>query len=109
VCCVFFNAQHILFLGVLLTAKRLCVFFVGSVQGVGFRFTTERIAKHFKVMGFVKNLTDGRVELVAEGDERDLKNFLTAIHESELGSYIRQSDVSWEPGRGEFKHFGTKY
>lgn len=63
-------------------------FFSGHVQGVGFRFQVVSIAKGFDLTGFVRNLDDGRVELLAEGDEGEVLSFLNAI-ESDLDNYIR--------------------
>lgn len=77
--------------------KRVEVFYSGRVQGVGFRWTTREIAKGFEVAGHVKNLDDGRVELVAEGDENELKEFLQAIRTSQLGDYIRNAAEDWKP------------
>ena len=63
-------------------------FFSGHVQGVGFRYQVVSIAKGFDLTGYVKNLNDGRVELLAEGDESEVLSFLEAI-ESELDIYIK--------------------
>lgn len=63
-------------------------FFSGHVQGVGFRYQVVSMAKGFDLTGFVKNLNDGRVELLAEGDESEVLSFLEAI-ESELDIYIK--------------------
>ena len=55
------------------------VFFSGSVQGVGFRYTTQRFARELKINGWVKNLSDGSVQLVVEGDAdriQDLARYL---------------------------------
>ena len=86
--------------------KRLTVHFSGSVQGVGFRFTAERISKRFEVSGFVRNLSNGQVQLAAEGEEDNLKDFLNAIRDSNLKSNIRQMDVEWSEYKGEFQVFG---
>jgi acylphosphatase len=59
------------------TAKR--VIYHGRVQGVGFRYTTHRIAKQFGVTGFVRNLSDGTVELVVHGEADDVCRFLAAV------------------------------
>lgn len=72
------------------------VFFSGRVQGVGFRYTAERIAKGFKVRGFVRNLADGRVELVMEGEPSTLDAFLQAIR-SDLGGKIQTFRAEEEP------------
>jgi acylphosphatase len=85
--------------------KRAQVFYSGRVQGVGFRYGTREVACGFDVTGFVRNLVDGRVELVAEGDEEETRAFLVAIQESQLGSHIRGEDVTWLTATGEFRRF----
>lgn len=55
------------------------VFYSGHVQGVGFRYTAKRIARKYDVTGFVKNLPDGRVELLAEGDAQTVAAYLHAV------------------------------
>jgi acylphosphatase len=69
------------------------VFYEGRVQGVGFRYTVKRIATGFEVVGEVRNLADGRVELKAGGEEEEVTAFLEAIGESELAGHIRRSEV----------------
>ena len=86
--------------------KRMSVLFSGTVQGVGFRFTADRIARHFDVTGYVRNLPNGKVELVAEGEESVLKDFLKAVSESVMSSYIRDIQAEWTEPQGNFKHFG---
>jgi len=68
--------------------ERRHVLYSGRVQGVGFRFTCQSLARSFPVAGYVRNLPDGRVELVAEGDPRELDAFLAEIQQ-EMGSLIR--------------------
>jgi len=67
----------------------LRIFFEGNVQGVGFRWTVKRVAKGFDVVGWVRNLRDGRVELLASGEENEVRAFIAAIGESELRAHIR--------------------
>jgi acylphosphatase len=67
----------------------LQVFFVGNVQGVGFRWTVKRIATGFEVIGWVRNLPDGRVELQTTGEESEVRAFIEAIGQSELRAHIR--------------------
>jgi len=57
------------------------VIYHGRVQGVGFRVTTQQIARNFAVAGFVRNLADGTVELIVQGDDREIASFLRAITE----------------------------
>jgi len=68
----------------------LRIFFEGNVQGVGFRWTVKRIATGFDVIGWVRNLPDGRVELVASGEEAEVRAFVAAIGESELRAHSRR-------------------
>ena len=65
------------------------VFYEGHVQGVGFRYTVRQLAKGYDVTGWVRNLPDGRVELLAGGEPEEVNAFLQAIAESELESLIR--------------------
>jgi acylphosphatase len=70
------------------------VFYTGRVQGVGFRYSTKRIASGFDVTGWVKNLPDGRVELFAQAFEvEELEAFLEDIQRSSLGSHIKEREV----------------
>lgn len=86
--------------------KRLTAHFSGMVQGVGFRFTAERIARRFDVTGCVRNLSDGRVEIVAEGEEAVLKDFLRAVGESPMADYIRRVETEWSGAKRQYKTFG---
>ena len=78
--------------------------FSGQVQGVGFRYTTESIASRFAVTGSVRNLHDGRVEVVAEGAARELDRFQTAIEDGMRGR-IQQVAVTEAPATGGFEAF----
>lgn len=69
------------------------VFYEGNVQGVGFRYTARRIAAGYEVVGWVRNLDDGRVELCATGDAEEVDGFLAAIRESVLGGHIADETV----------------
>ncbi len=85
--------------------KRLQIYYLGSVQGVGFRWTVKMLARGYEVTGFVRNLPDGRVELVAEGQRDELNAFREGIRESELGHFIRQEQVQWSEAKNEFRDF----
>lgn len=84
--------------------KQVHVYYSGRVQGVGFRYTAEDLARDFSVTGWIKNLGDGRVELAAEAEEDVLKRFLEEIYKV-FSHYIRDADVTWLPATGEFKDF----
>lgn len=83
---------------------RRWVFFTGRVQGVGFRYTTRQVAQDFAVTGFVRNLPDGRVELVAEGTPSELGRFLDAVHDAMAGN-IRHTEVREQSATGQFESF----
>lgn len=76
----------------------------GRVQGVGFRYSAQRIAQGLAVKGFVRNLPDGRVELVAEGEAAELDRLLAEIS-ALMGDYIREVAVHMEPATGQFAAF----
>jgi len=57
----------------------VCLIYHGRVQGVGFRYTTRNISRQFEITGFVRNLTDGTVELVAQGQPGEIDHFLDAV------------------------------
>ena len=88
--------------------KRLTAHFSGTVQGVGFRFTVQRIARRFDVTGFVRNLPDGRVELQAEGKETVLKDFMKAVLEGEMAPYIRETQAVWSEAEAAFQTFSIR-
>ncbi len=85
--------------------RRVQVFYSGRVQGVGFRYQTKRQATGFEVTGLVRNLADGRVELIAEGLEQELAEFRQAIRDCGLGSMIRDEVDFWSEPLGEFRGF----
>ncbi len=88
--------------------ERVRVLYLGRVQGVGFRFTTEAIASKFDVTGYVKNLSDGRVELVAESDSDTINSFLNSLQER-MGYYISNSDIEHLRPTGEFSGFTIRF
>lgn len=67
--------------------------YVGQVQGVGFRWTARRVAGQYAIGGYVRNMADGSVELVAEGEADEVNHFLLTIQER-LGEYIRRAEVT---------------
>lgn len=85
--------------------KRVKVFYTGRVQGVGFRYTAQNLARGFDILGTVRNLDDGRVELIAEGEEEELQVFLEEIDESELAGFIKEREITWSTPRGGLRGF----
>jgi acylphosphatase len=80
---------------------RYTVYFSGRVQGVGFRATARDVARHFAISGYVQNLDDGRVLLVAEGDEAELDRFLAKL-QATMGQYIKSQTLAKDAATGEF-------
>ncbi len=80
--------------------ERRRVLFFGRVQGVGFRYTAQSLAAGFAISGYVCNLADGRVELVSEGDRREIDRFIAAI-QAEMGCYIREIQTESDSVRSD--------
>ena len=85
--------------------RRMQVLYSGRVQGVGFRYQARQVASGFEVTGIVRNLPDGRVELVAEGAMDELEGFREAIRGSGLGPMIRNEQENWTEPSGEYRGF----
>ena len=82
----------------------LHVFFSGNVQGVGFRYRALTVAQKFPVTGWVRNRSDGRVEMMAEGSEESLEQFLAALAH-EMSEHIDKVERVWQPATGEWARF----
>ena len=80
------------------------ILFSGAVQGVGFRYTTQRIAGNHTVAGTVRNLSDGSVELVVEGATEEVASFLAEVREHFRGNITDQTETS-APGTGRYRSF----
>lgn len=87
---------------------RRTVFFSGHVQGVGFRYTAHHVAGRFDVTGYVKNLADGRVEAVVEGECEEVAAFVNAVRE-EMSTYIHDVRCTDSQGTGEFTDFALRF
>jgi len=79
-------------------------FFTGHVQGVGFRYTTLQVAKEFEVAGYVRNLSDGRVELQVEGTDAEIDRFIKAVEER-LHGHVRKVERSKVKREAQFSGF----
>jgi acylphosphatase len=86
-----------------MVAKR--VFYEGRVQGVGFRFSVKSITTGYEVVGSVKNLIDGRVELLVQGEENEVAEFLQAILDSHLRRHINRFVIHETPLQKGLKGF----
>jgi acylphosphatase len=84
------------------------VIFKGNVQGVGFRYTARDIAHRHSVVGYVKNLTSGDVEVVAEGNQAQVAQFMDEI-DREMQGYINSRVIESKPPSGEFLSFTVRF
>jgi acylphosphatase len=87
--------------------RKVC-HFAGRVQGVGFRFTSRNIAMRHNVTGFVKNLPDGRVQLVVEGPDAEVQSCIESIKER-MTDYVHHIEESDLPATGEFPNFSIRH
>lgn len=84
---------------------RMTVLYSGHVQGVGFRYTTKTVATGFDLTGTVRNLPDGRVQLLTEGRRDELEAFRAALRDAGLAGFIRDEQVDWGDAKNEFRGF----
>ena len=88
--------------------KQIHAYYIGKVQGVGFRYTVRDIALGLGIYGWVKNLGDGRVEISAQAEEAALNDF-TAMISRYFSRYIQNTEVQWQPASAEFKDFTIQF
>ncbi|MFH0828016.1 MAG: acylphosphatase [Candidatus Omnitrophota bacterium] len=84
------------------------VYYSGRVQGVGFRYKAVDLAERLGITGWVKNLGDGRVEIIAEAEEAALREFLDKLKEF-FSNYIREADIEWQAAAGAFENFQINF
>ncbi len=90
------------------SSQRREVFFTGNVQGVGFRYTAQRVAAGYAVTGFVRNLRDGRVQIVLEGQSQQIDSFLASL-QARMGGYVRNMTATEVAPTGEFSSFEVRF
>jgi acylphosphatase len=91
-----------------MATERLDVRFTGHVQGVGFRFQTHSLARRRPVTGFVRNLPDGSVRLVVEGEAGEVSGLVADVQRA-LDGYIQETLVDRQPASGEFTGFEIRH
>jgi acylphosphatase len=87
------------------TKARAHVFISGRVQGVSFRWYTQNKAQELDLTGWVRNLWDGRVEAIFEGEEQAVKNAVAWCHNGPTSAWVDNVEVTYEPPSGEFHGF----
>ena len=89
--------------------KRIHIFVTGRVQGVFFRQSTRVMAIKNNVNGWVRNLDDGRVEIVAEGEESNINALADWCKTGPANSCVDEFELSEENPTGEFENFEVRY
>lgn len=88
--------------------KRLEATVYGRVQGVFFRDTTRSKAQQRQVTGWVRNEPDGSLRVVAEGDEKALKEIVAFLHEGPRAARVERVETEWKEARNEFSGFRVR-
>ena len=88
--------------------KRVEAVYSGMVQGVGFRFTAQRLAEGLDIKGWVKNLPNGAVQLVAEGSEDNLHKLLGQL-KTHFKDDIKNAGINWQEPTGKFSDFRVAF
>lgn len=89
--------------------SRLRAVVAGWVQGVGFRDWVSREARRLGLKGYVRNSSDGSVEVEAEGPRADLERFLERLREGPPLAEVRRVDTAWDAHRGEFQDWDLRW
>jgi len=85
--------------------RKLIVRISGRVQGVGYRYFVLHRAQSLELAGYVRNLRDGRVEVVAEGEEQALKTILEELKEGPAGAIVEKMETQWQLYTGDISSF----
>jgi len=81
----------------------------GRVQGVGFRYSTQKKAEQLQLRGWVRNLSNGNVEVVAEGEKDSLEDFLTWLKSGPSGARVVDVEVSYQLAMGLYRNFSIEF
>jgi len=92
-----------------MTLARVHIYVSGRVQGVFYRSNTRRKALELGITGWVRNLPDGRVEIVAEGEREKLERLIEWCRHGPPLARVEDLEIIWEEPRGEFDSFTIKW
>ena len=84
------------------------IFYSGTVQGVGFRYTVQNYASQLDLKGWVKNLPDGRVEILVEGLKETVELLCQHVDEH-FDGYIRDKEITFDESKGQFDGFKIEF
>ena len=88
--------------------SRLHAVIEGHVQGVGYRMFAANLARELGLTGWVRNLRNGNVEVIAEGRRSVLENLLNSLYRGPRSAYITKITTEWLPATGEFTSFDVR-
>ncbi|MCK4324778.1 MAG: acylphosphatase [Armatimonadetes bacterium] len=86
-------------------ASRARTVITGRVQGVGFRYFVIRNARQLGLVGWVRNCTDGAVEIVAEGDKQALQRLISKLQTGPAMAWVQNVSTRWQPAEDNFVDF----
>jgi acylphosphatase len=89
--------------------KRLEASVYGRVQGVSFRYYTQKEAERLNLLGWVANVSDGSVYVVAEGPEENLKKLANYLHTGPPSAYVETVNTTWKTPTNEFHRFSIRW
>ena len=89
--------------------SRLHAIVHGRVQGVSFRYYTQKRAQELGLTGYVRNVWDGTVEVVAEGERAETEGLLAFLRVGPRAAFVTAVDVRWPLPTGEFSRFEVRY
>lgn len=89
--------------------KRLKIRIEGKVQGVTYRYNTRNFAQKNNIKGWVKNLSDGTVSVVAEGEEKDLLKLIQWCKEGPTYAKVKKIEIEWSKYIGDLNEFDILY
>ena len=85
------------------------IYVSGIVQGVGYRFFTERVANELGLVGYVMNLSDGRVKVYVEGDKEVIEELIKELWKGPRAAIVDDVEVEWGEYTGKYKTFKITY
>jgi acylphosphatase len=89
--------------------KRLQAVVHGRVHGVSFRYYARQRARALGLVGWVRNGDDGTVEILAEGQESNLRRFLSWLHAGPSLAHVTRVETEWAPAMGDLVSFEVRY